>query len=420
MAGEQASPEQGGPEQGGPEQGGPFPETTLAQRQDHLRALGLDRWHARGFRGQDVKVAILDTGFRGYRSFLGKGLPPRVQVASFRRDGLLEARPSQHGILCAEIVHALAPDADLMLANWEPDRPESFLEAVAWARREGARVISCSVIMPSWSDGHGGGPVHRELARMLGAGTDPNSIVFCACAGNTAQRHWVGPFDLDPQGWHCWAPGRSVNGLTPWGAERVAVELYGPSTFSGVLQVYRRGDGSRIGEAEVGGLRSGLPAAVRFDPEPGQEYEVCLKAHGSESSRRGGRFHLVVLGGNLVHSTTRDSIPFPGDGQAVVTIGAVDGENRRKSYSSCGPNGAKAKPDFVARVPFPSLCRAEPFSGTSAAAPQAAGLSAVLLSRHPDWTLGQVHALLSRASQDLLHPGHDCETGFGLIRLPAP
>src|SRR5262245_4106261 len=128
----------------------------------HLAALGVDRWHAAGHHGRGVRVAVLDSGFRGYREHLGRALPERVTVNSFRFDGDLEAKDSQHGILCAEVIHALAPDAELLLANWEPDNPGQFLRAVRWAREQGARVVTCSIIMPSWSDGQGGGATHEE------------------------------------------------------------------------------------------------------------------------------------------------------------------------------------------------------------------------------------------------------------------
>jgi subtilisin family serine protease len=87
-------------------------------------------------------------------------------------------------------------------------------------------------------------------------------------------------------------------------------------------------------------------------------------------------------------------------------------------YSSCGPNSRRPKPDFVATVPFASTWRSKPFTGTSAAAPQAAALAALVLSRHPDWTPAQVREALRRAAVDLAPPGHDDETGYGQLRLP--
>ena len=90
-------------------------EAPALERKLHLANLGVDRWHEKNLRGDGIKVAILDSGFRDYRKFLGNGLPKSVRVRSFRRDQNLEARDSQHGILCGEVVHALAPDAEILL-----------------------------------------------------------------------------------------------------------------------------------------------------------------------------------------------------------------------------------------------------------------------------------------------------------------
>ena len=79
-----------------------------------------------------VKIAVLDGGFRGYKQYLGSALPADVTVRTFRKDGNFEGRNTQHGILCAEVIHALAPQAELMFANWEDDDPQSFLSAVKW------------------------------------------------------------------------------------------------------------------------------------------------------------------------------------------------------------------------------------------------------------------------------------------------
>ena len=161
-------------------------------------------------------------------------------------------------------------------------------------------------------------------------------------------------------------------------------------------------------------------AVVRFEPDANTAYEVRVRCLDDHADVKAQAFHLVVLGGSLEHTVGRGSIPFPGDGASVLAIGAVDAEHARLAYSSCGPNSRVPKPDFVATVPFPSLCRARPFAGTSAAAPQAAGLAALVWSRHPDWTPNRVIQALREAALDLGPPGHDWETGYGLIRLPGP
>jgi hypothetical protein len=392
-----------------------------ATRAQALERLGVQAWHAAGQRGQGLKVAVLDSGFCGYRAHLGKALPERVTVQSFRRDGNLEARDSQHGILCGETVHALAPEAELLFANWEPERPEQFLAAVRWAGGQGARVVSCSVIMPTWSDGEGHGPVHEALARILGPGDRPGDLLCFASAGNTAQRHWGGPFrgagraGLSPQGWHEWAPGQAANPLRPWGGERVSVELYRPAGATDFeLRVEDVTAGREVGRARTSAAADRPGTAVAFVPEAGHRYALRVRQTEGEP----GPFHVVVLGGGLRYATARGSIPFPGDGPEVIAVGAVDQQGLRLAYSSCGPDSGRPKPDLVAPVPFPSGWRSRPFTGTSAATPQAAALAALLWSRHPDWTARQVRQALQDAA---LHTGpwrHDRETGFGEVHLP--
>lgn len=404
-------------EQTAPDIAGAVTVDTAGAQLQRLGKLGVPRWHASGYRGQGIKVAILDSGFRGYRRFLGKALPPEVHTRSLRRDRSLEARDSQHGILCGEIVHAIAPQAQLLFANWEPDSPRAFLDAVGWARAEGARVMSCSLIMPGWSDGEGGGPTHQALAHLLGAGHNSHDIVCFASAGNTAQRHWSGRFDPDRAGWHHWSPGQLDNALNPWGSDRVVVELYGRTHYTYELQVIDRTTGTLVGATRLDGdpAQRGR-AIVRFQPAAGAAYVVRLR--GPPIAETDYQFHLVVLGGNLEHATAHGSIAFPGDGANIYAVGAVDLALRRSDYSSCGPNSPSPKPDFVAPVPFPSQCREQPFAGTSAAAPQAAGLAAVLLSRTPQASPSEIIAAMRAAAIDLGPPGHDCETGYGLIRLP--
>lgn len=389
--------------------------STLSLWREQLARLGADRWHAAGFRGQGIKVAVLDTGFRGYRTFLGTVLPPRVTVRSFRDDGNLEGKDSQHGIMCAEAIHALAPDAELLLANWDWDCPDQFLEAVRWARQQGARVISCSCIMPSWSDGDGKGAIHRALAALLGPGSAPDDLLCFASAGNTTDRHWGGTFKDSGDGFHEWQPGRKDNLLSPSGEEPVVLELYAHPGNVYALYVYDESTGKEVEHARTTGQREDRSSvAVRFPPHVDRTYRVRVRLlHGP-----GGPFHLTTTYGTLSVTIARNNICFPADGATVVAMGAVDDRGQRQPYSACGPNSSRPKPDFVAAVPVPSQLRARPFGGTSAAAPQGAALAALLSSRHPSWSPDQVRAALRTAACDLGPPGHDFETGYGLLRLP--
>jgi subtilisin family serine protease len=398
-----------------PDNGVPEPLAFPAlERSKRLAALGVDQWHNHAQSGKGIKFAILDSGFRGYKDYLGKALPKRVTVHSFREDGDLEARDSQHGILCGEVLHTLAPDAELLLANWDPERPDQFLAAVRWAKKEGARVLSCSLIMPSWSDGEGNGPVHKELSRLLGNGDDAGDLLFFASAGNTAQRHWGGVYHAAADGLHEWAPGRTWNTLTPWSDERISVELCWSGETDYEVVVREASSETEVSRSTTCHAGDDGCAVARFTPSTGKRYQVSVKLlHGKPSA-----FHLVVLGGYLGCARAQGSIPFPADGPEVVAVGAVDTNGQRVDYSSCGPNSKQPKPDLVAAVPFPSLCRARPFSGTSAAAPQAAGLAGLIWSAHPDWPAKKVRETLLHAAHDLGPVGHDDETGYGLIRLP--
>jgi subtilisin family serine protease len=389
--------------------------STRLERGKQIARLGIEPWHRAGSLGSGIKIAILDSGFRGYRAFLGDVLPAAIKVRSFRQDGNLEAKDSQHGILCGEVVHALAPAAELLFANWEPDEPEAFLKAVEWAKSEGARIVSCSVIMPSWSDGEGGGEVHRKLARLMGEGRSAQDMLCFASAGNIAERHWAGEFRPAAEGLHDWRGGVTANRVRPWGSERVSLELYAPAGSARFeLCLYDANTGAVLGKASSQDKGERSTAVVRFVPESSRSYAIRVR----KLSEGPGRFHLVGLSADLDISTPQSSVVFPADGLEVVGVGAVDEDGHRLSYSSCGPNSTHPKPDLVAAVPFMSFCRSRPFAGTSAAAPQAAGLAAVLWSLHKSTPAREICRQLLNSSRDLGQPGPDFETGYGRVQLP--
>jgi len=387
------------------------------ERAAHLDSLGIPDWQEAGFCGKGIKILVLDTGFRGYRDFLGKSLPAKVTPRSARKDGNLEWKNSQHGILVAEVVHAIAPEAEILLSNWDTDSPETFLDAVRWAREQGVKVITCSVVMPSWSDGEGNGPTHRKLREILGDGTKPGDPLFFSCAGNTAQRHWSGVFNAAADGFHQWTEKVTLNNVSPWYDGRVSLEVcWSDPEARYSIEVIDPTTGKQP-EGVTYRQQTDPPATLaRFTPTSGSGISYALRVR--QEKGKPGKFHLNSLAAYLSEVRLAGSIPFPGDGPEVITVGAVDTSFKRASFSACGPNSPQPKPDVVAPIPFGTYMRSRPFSGTSCATPQAAAAAVLCLSRNTDWNSAKVRSYLTTWARDLGPNGHDNETGHGAVWLP--
>jgi subtilisin family serine protease len=111
----------------------------------------------------------------------------------------------------------------------------------------------------------------------------------------------------------------------------------------------------------------------------------------------------------------------------VVAVAAVDvampGLATIEPYSSEGPVNiffpapeSRPKPDVASfddvSTTVPGFI---PFRGTSAAAPHAAAIAALLLSKNPNLTPAQVQSILTSNAVDIGAPGFDDAAGFGRI-----
>ncbi|MGN9839820.1 S8 family peptidase [Nonomuraea sp. H19] len=105
----------------------------------------------------------------------------------------------------------------------------------------------------------------------------------------------------------------------------------------------------------------------------------------------------------------------------ALSIGGIDVNGERVGYSSQGPGRLTArKPDICAYTHFSgskAFGAGEPDSGTSAAAPVAAGLVAAVRTRWPAATLSpaQLRALLRRTAEDRSEVGFDYDYGYGIV-----
>jgi hypothetical protein len=113
-----------------------------------LRATGLDRLHALGFRGQRVRVAVVGGDFQGYARFVGKQLPartryvdltaecePNIEPKKFPGDASAVGRDTQ----CALALALAAPAAELTLVRIDPEAPYQLLAVARYINGEPVR-----------------------------------------------------------------------------------------------------------------------------------------------------------------------------------------------------------------------------------------------------------------------------------------
>ena len=141
-----------------------------------------------------------------------------------------------------------------------------------------------------------------------------------------------------------------------------------------------------------------------------------------EAVRRG--ILVVTAAGNEAQSEWGTLI-CPGDGDSVITVGAVDEDLEVASFSSQGPTSdGRVKPDLVAlgvevlaAWTDSSGATYRRISGTSIATPLITGLSALILQAHPDWSPIQVREALRRSAHRALSPS--CDVGWGVPYGPS-
>jgi pSer/pThr/pTyr-binding forkhead associated (FHA) protein/subtilisin family serine protease len=379
---------------------------------------GADTWHTAGFTGKSIRIGVLDLGFDGYRGLLGTELPETVASASFLFGKGIDETGEVHGAACAEIVHDMAPDAELYLAAYDTSLV-SMGQAVEWLLSQGVHIISnstSSVVGPM--DG-------SDQAASLVDDAARRGVLWVNSSGNAAEEHYRGLFtDADGDGVHEF----------PDGTEAMMIYVYAPDVTIALnwddwqrvtedydLFLYDE-EGDLVGSSKD--MQMGLPGQGAAEVISGKDvregiYYVALKGH---LTTRPGTLDLYTLGAAPEFPVAEHSLGSPADARGALAIGATEYRDPTlASYSSQGPsNDGRLKPELSAPAGVSGATYApDDFTGTSASTPHVAGAAALVWSAFPDYSAGQVRDFLQTNALDLGPPGPDSGFGYGRLRLPA-
>ena len=395
---------------------------------------------ATGFDGTGVTVGVISDGIDHIATSIGTGNAPvgtRVAIGSGCGAG-----SGDEGTAIAEIVHDLAPGASLRFSEGLSDKL-AFVDSVGCLVSAGAEVIVDDIGFydePFFEDG--------MVAQAVRAAVQ-GGVSFVSAAGNDGTDHYGASFAdaTDPTSgalYHNFAAGTSAS---PDTFERLDVasggtlqcvlqwnDRWGASTNDYDLELWDLGGNPPAMIAASTNVQSGNqdpfealavanqgPAtahlAVRVKRVDGVDKTLGLFCFGATSMQ-----YVVPAGSVIGHPAVVE----------VVAVGAIDVHqpnlNQVEPFSSQGPvtisfptRAVRTKPDLAgfdgvstAVCPSASACFA-PFFGTSAAAPHAAGVAALLLSKDACRTPAQVQQALRAGATDILANGVDDLSGAGRL-----
>ena len=400
-------------------------------------AHGATAWHSAGYRGQGVKVGVIDLEFQSFSGLRGTELPSSVQARCYLSSSIssnllsdCERGGGPHGTGITEVLYETAPGASFYIARIVSQG--NLKSSVQWMVSQGVDVISFSVHYLWDGPGNGTSPYTDSPLRSVNVAVSGGAL-FAVAAGNEARATWFGSFsNPDGDDFLDFVSGDECNSVSLTSGEKYIAQLRWNETWNGAtrdLDMYLYGAGGpgsdpvAISEGRQSGGSNDEPfEAIIYTPSTSGTY--CLGIKRQDGAIPSWVQLQSFSGESLERTTESHAIGNPAEtkNSGALAVGASPWYNTNAYFvnSSRGPlPDGTTKPDIMGVSGIATASYGETVYGTSFAAPHIAGLATLVKQRYPSRSPSSIASYLkTNALSRGTKPNNSY--GHGFAHLPAP
>lgn len=401
--------------------------------------------------GTGIKVGVISDSVDYLAQAVQQGdLPTNVTVV--QDAAAVDAKGVGEGTAMLEIIHDIAPGAQLFFATGfggEANYANNILELY----QLGCRVIVDDFVYSSefpFQDGI----ITKAINKITAAGT-----LYFSAAGNSGNFKygtsgvWEGDFKpgkyVSEIGYpHDFGDGEILNRITQTISKPISLHWADPLEYAtndydlclfdqqGKIDTcsmeVQKGYYSQPFEVITPGKRGTIPKGYYiaiFKKKASKNRFLHLNTDGGNllySTKGAIKHHAIAVNAFAVAQTNAKNKISPFNGQEIVLKESSDGPRRiffdaegmaitPDNFSATGGK-LRAKPDLTAAsCVMTTVPDFSPFCGTSAAAPHAAAIAALLLAKNNTLTVAEIRDIFQQAAIDIEAVGRDDNSGVGII-----
>ena len=367
-------------------------------------AHGATVWHDAGFKGENVKIGVIDVGFQGLSSQMGTELPASVEARCYTALGVFTSslsdcdnlNSSDHGTAVSEAVFDIAPEASYYISN--SSVPGDMKAAVEWMVAQGVDVIQLGLNFLWDGPGDGTSPFSVSTLKTVDTAVD-GGITWVSAAGNNGEFTWFGSADRGAFDFHDFNGSDGDNSVYLAEGVTLVVQLRWDDTWGGAdtnldLILW---DGLSIkafsNSFQSGGSQDYPTEILSYTPTREGWYDLTISY---KSTSLPAWIQLQTHNAlELEHHTAHHSIGNPAESanSGLLAVGAAPASDTStiEDFSSRGPTpDDRTKPDLVGADNVYSVAWVRSWRGTSQSSAHVAGLAVLVKQRFPDHTPQQV------------------------------